>query len=618
MGPFLSFARRLLQYPGQLALALFFAAISAAGLGAGLLGLAPILNMILGKNGTALPELATQFNQGKPFVAIPEFLIGWLPEGRFEGVLLVLGGLALLTVLGAAANFLHQYFSIQLCAKVIARIRLDAFRHAIRMPLGEVVRLGPAEFASRVIRDTAELQGGLLALTSKTVAQLTKGIAAFIVAIVIDWRIVVVAAIAGPLLGIILRKSGKRIRRGAKGALKHQATLLRVTGESLQGLRAVKTSTAEKSMLGRFRRANSLVVSEQLRARTAQSLASPLIETLTILVVIVLAAFAVREILRGSLTFDEFLLSLGALAVAAGCVRPLAGLAAEMQAASAPAERLRELLSIEAEPTSTRSRPNLLRHQHWIRFEGLSFRYPNAEVLALNEINLEIRHGEHIAIVGPNGCGKTTLLSMIPRLLTPKTGRVLIDGADISQVNLKSLRRQIGVVTQESVLIQGTIAQNIALGMASATDSQIQEAARRAHADSFIQAIPGAYSADVAEQGASLSGGQRQRISIARAVLRDPSILILDEATSQIDAESEAQISQAIAEFGCERTVIAIAHRLSTMLAADRIIVMDRGRIIDSGTHTELLTRCDVYARLAKAQMQSADDSMPEIISQQI
>ena len=167
------------------------------------------------------------------------------------------------------------------------------------------------------------------------------------------------------------------------------------------------------------------------------------------------------------------------------------------------------------------------------------------------------------------------------------------------------------------MLIQGTIAQNIALGIASATDSQIQEAARRAHADSFIQAIPGAYSADVAEQGASLSGGQRQRISIARAVLRDPSILILDEATSQIDAESEAQISQAIAEFGRERTVIAIAHRLSTMLAADRIIVMDRGRIIDSGTHTELLMRCDVYARLAKAQMQSVDDSMPEAISQQ-
>ena len=214
MGPFLSFARRLLRYPGELSLALFFAAISAAGLGAGLLGLAPILRMILGEKGTALPELAKQFNTENPSFAIPEFLIGWLPEGRLEGVMLILGGLALLTVLGAAANFMHQYVSIHLCAKVIARIRLDAFRHAIRMPLGEVVRLGPAEFSSRVIRDTAELQGGLLALTSKTVAQLTKGIAAFIAAIVIDWRIVVVAAIAGPLLGIILRKSGKRIRRG--------------------------------------------------------------------------------------------------------------------------------------------------------------------------------------------------------------------------------------------------------------------------------------------------------------------------------------------------------------------------------------------------------------------
>ncbi len=606
MGSFLLFARRLLQYPGQLGLALFFAVISAAGLGAGLLGLVPILRLILGEKGTALPELARNFNASKPLILIPDFLIAHLPEGRFEGVMLILIGLGVLTVLGAAANFMHQYISIHLCAKVIARIRLDAFRHAIHVSLSDVMRLGPAEFASRVIRDSGELQSGLLALTSRTVAQLTKGIAALIAAVVIDWRIVVVAAIAGPLLGIILRKSGRRIRRGTKGALRYQATLLRVTGESLQGLRMIKTATAETSMLGRFRQANSMVVKEQLRARTAQSLASPLIETLTILVVIVLAALAVREILRGTLTFDQFLLSLGALAVAAGSMRPLAGLVTELQAASAPAERLSEILAIDSESAFNRKRPNLLRHQHWIRFEEVSFTYPNVQTPALNAVSLEIRHGEHVAIVGPNGCGKTTLLSMIPRLLQPQHGRVVIDGTDISGVNLKSLRRQIGVVTQDSVLIHGTIAQNISLGTVGATREQICSAAVRAHADSFIMRIPGGYDAEVAEQGASLSGGQRQRISIARAILRDPAILILDEATSQIDAESEAQISQAIGEFGRQRTVIAVAHRLSTMLAADRIIVMDSGSIIDSGTHDELLGRCDVYSRLARAQMQSS------------
>lgn len=362
-------------------------------------------------------------------------------------------------------------------------------------------------------------------------------------------------------------------------------------------------------MLGRFKHANALVIREQLRARTARSLASPLIETLTILVVVGLATLAVREIMRGTLTFAEFLLSLGSLAVAASSMRPLTGLVAEMQAASAPAERLRELLSIEAEPQTSHDRPNLLRHQHWIRFEGVTFRYPNADSLALSKIDLEIRHGEHIAVVGPNGCGKTTLLSMLPRLLEPQEGRVLVDGTDIRSVNIRSLRRQIGVVTQEAVLIQGTISQNIALGIPCATESQIKEAARRAHADGFIQMIPGGYEAEVAEQGASLSGGQRQRIAIARAVLRDPAILILDEATSQVDAESEAQISQAIAEFGRQRTVIAVAHRLSTMLAADRIVVMNRGSIVDSGTHAELIGRCDVYSRLVTAQLQTNESA---------
>ncbi len=604
MGPFLSFARRLLSQPWQLGLALFFAAISAAGLGAGLLGLEPILTLILGKSATTLPEIARQFNASKHAVAIPEVFIEWLPEGRFEGVVLILAGLMALTVAGATANFLHQYLSINLCAKVIARIRLDAFRHAVRVPMSAVVRMGPAEFSSRVIRDCAELQGGFLALTSRAVAQLTKGIAAFVVAVVIDWRVVLVAAVAGPVLAVILRKSGKRIRRGAKGALQHQATLLRVTNETLQGMRVIKTATAEGAMLGRFKRANALVVMEQLRARIAQSIASPLIETLTIFFVVVLALVAVREIIRGSLTFEQFLISLGSLAVAASSMRPLAGLVAEMQAASAPALRLKELFDVGAEPASDRSRMNLPRHQSHIRLEGVSYRYPGAEVAAVDGVTIEIRHGEHVAVVGPNGCGKTTLLSLLTRLIEPGQGCIRVDGVDIASVNLRSLRRQIGVVTQESVLIQGTISQNIALGVPGATKSRIVEAAKRAHADAFIMQIPRGYEADVAEQGASLSGGQRQRIAIARAVLRDPSILILDEATSQVDAESEAQISQAIEEFGRERTVIAVAHRLSTMLAADRIIVMNRGRVVDSGTHAQLLDRCETYARLAKLQMQ--------------
>jgi ABC-type multidrug transport system fused ATPase/permease subunit len=239
------------------------------------------------------------------------------------------------------------------------------------------------------------------------------------------------------------------------------------------------------------------------------------------------------------------------------------------------------------------------------------FTYPGAEDRALDGVDLQIAHGNRIAVVGPNGCGKTTLLSMVPRLLSPDRGTVSIDGLDLASVSLRSVRRQIAVVTQEIVLFRGSIAENIAFGSEKAGRKRIVEAARRAHADEFISRIPGGYDADVTEQGNSLSGGQRQRIAIARAMLRDPSILILDEATSQIDAESEAHISAAIAEFCQGRTILLIAHRLATVLDADRIVVMDGGRIIDQGRHEELLGRCALYRRLSETQLISGAPTGP-------
>ena len=597
MGAFWHFAARLQRHKVRLGLAMLLAFVSAGGLGAGLVALSPVLEFLLRRNDSIGQWIAAN----APWV--PQGVIDLLPTDPFGGVLTVIGALLVMTAIGAAANFGHQYLAFTVCSRVTAEIRHDLFKHSVNLPLGTVLGRGAAEFVSRTVRDTSELQRGLGALTGKTVAQATKGLAAFLAAVWFDWRITLIALVALPALAIPLRKFGKRIRRGVRGALRAQEDLLRASNESIQGLRAVKVSSAEGASIERFDAANAEVLREELRIRTAQALSSPVVESIAIVAVSALALLAARQILEGKLAFETFVLSLGALAAAGGSIKPIAGLVNEIQAASAPAERLQEILDTPREDAGDRRLPQLAPHAHELRFEAVSFRYPGAEQDALQGVDLRIAHGERVAFVGANGCGKTTLLSLVPRLFEPSAGRILVDGADIAGHSLRSLRAQVGVVTQDAVLIRATIAENIRFGLREATDAQVLDAARRAHAVGFIERMPQGFATMVAEGGTSLSGGQRQRIAIARAILRDPRILVMDEATSQVDAESEEQINAAIREFGAGRTVLVIAHRLSTVLAADRIVVVDAGRVVATGTHQELVSRCEPYARVVRMQL---------------
>ena len=607
---FWRFAKGMLRYRGLLLGTLVFSGLSAGGLAAGLMSLGPLLRLLLegGEKSEGLRTLAQRWvaDHGDAMGAFQNLgarVANQLPTDPFYGVVLIMVGIAILTVFGAIANFLHQWCSLTLVTKVTAMIRVEAFRHVLHLPLGVVVRRGPAELVSRVNKDTVELQRGFLALTSKTLAQVTKGAAAFITAVVFDWRLTVVAIVVTPPLAIVLRRFGKRIRRGSRGSLKAQEDLLRTSNEAVQGLRAVKTSTAERSAMARFARANRIAVREELVVRTARAASAPLVETLAVFAIIVLAIVAAREILHGRMAFDRFVLALGALGVAGASFRPVTSLVNDIQAAEAPAQRLAEVLAMPMEGLRERSLPNLPRHRTSLAFAEVHFRYSDEAPWTLRDVSLSIRHGEIVAFVGPNGCGKTTLVSLLPRLMDPTEGRVELDGIDLRAGSLRSLRDQIGMVTQDSVLVADTIAENIRFGLAGIEPGRIEEAARRAHADGFIRQLPKGYATPVSEQGASLSGGQRQRIAIARAILRDPAILIMDEATSQIDAESEEEINKAVREFAVGRTVLVIAHRLSTVLAADRIVVMDGGRIVDQGRHEQLLARCDTYARLARTQL---------------
>ena len=607
MRPFWTFVGMMARQRGRLLATLFFAFLSALGLGVGLLSLAPILTQIVHpEDGRGLNAIAKEFNAQQDGFQIPLWVIDQLPTDQFDGVVLLIIFIAVLTVLGAACNFMHQFCSQTMTTNTVALVRSELFARVIRLPLPTVVREGPSEYISRLIRDAAALQQGLNALMGKSVAQITKGVVVLVVAIIFDWKIVVIAVVVGPLLAIILRKLAKRVRRGSRGSLAAQQEMLKQSTEIMHGLRAVKTSTAEAECQERFDASNRDVVRNELRMRIARAMSGPIIETLAIFVVGLLAVIAAKSILNGSLPFESFIMSLGSLAVAGASFRPLAGLINEISASAAPAQRILDVLADPIESSGAHS-PPLPRHAESIHFDGVGFAYDESADVTLHSIDLSIRFGEHVAIVGPNGSGKTTLLGLIPRLLEPGEGRVLIDGFDVSDVTLDSLRRQIGVVTQEPFVLNGTVRENIVFGLDDVDEEHVRQAITLAHADAFIDELPDGLDTIIAEGGASLSGGQRQRIAIARALVRNPSILILDEATSQVDSESEVAIRDAMREAGVDRTMLIIAHRMASVMTADRIVVLEDGRVVDQGTHDELLDRCDVYARLTRTQLVPSD-----------
>lgn len=595
--------KRLLQRRSLFVASLLLAFVSAGGLGAGLLGLGPLMKQILSPDeGVTLQKLAVEHNDSGAFLQVPAWLVEALPTTPMAGVVLLITGLCLLTTLGATANFLHQYLAQTLVTHTVADIRRDVAQQSLRLPLTTITARGASEFVSRIVRDAVAVESGLLCVVGKGVSQLTKGAAALTAAIVFDPRVVIIVLIVGPILGTVLRKLAKRVHRGTKGSLEAQQELLGRSTEMLQGIRGIRTSTAEEHAMDRIEAANRDVVRHELRIRAAKALTSPLMETLAILVLGGLAILAAGEILDGSLSFDRFILALGSLAVAAGAVRPIAGLINEVAAAEAPAGRLLDILDAEPEPSGS---VELARHHESIEFRGVSYTYPGADRPAIDIDELRIGFGERIAFVGPNGSGKTTLLSLLPRLLVPQSGTVLIDGVDLDTVTLESLRAQVSVVTQEPLVLRGTIAENIRLGL-DVSDASVRAAAEAGRALEFIEDMSDGFASLVAEGGASLSGGQRQRLSIARAMLRDPAVLVLDEATSQVDSTSEAMIADAVRSIE-GRTVLVIAHRLATVVDCDRIVVIEDGRILDQGTHAQLLSRCDLYTSLVKTQLVQVD-----------
>ena len=607
MKAFWTLARHMLRYRSMLVCALVGAVVSGIALGGGIVGATPVINAIIGE-GQTLAELGADFNAKSP-IDIPAGVLDSLPTKEFTAVIVVVIGLSVLTLVGSTASFVHLYLSLTVVERTVARIRRDLFRRVIHLPLKAVIEGGSADPMSRIVNDPQYLSAGFAALLSRGVAQVSKGLAAFFAAVIIDWRLTGITLLVTPILYTVIRRLGKKIRRASRAALEEQKILLGAASESLQGLRVVKVHTTERYESGRFHKINKAVLAQILTARRARALSSPLVEAMGVLTVAGLALIAVKAVLDGELEPAPMVLTLAGLGIAGASLRPLTGIMNDIQGSAGAASRILEMLDAPSEPGHGKDLPQLAPHRSSIAFDRVTFSYPGADEPSINELSLEIPHGETLAVVGPNGSGKTTLLSLVPRLFDPDSGAVLVDGVDISTVSVRSLRKQIGVVTQETVLFEGTIATNIAYGASGVTREKIAEAAERARAAGFI-ADKGGLDGVVGERGLTLSGGQRQRIAIARAILRDPAILILDEATSMIDAESEAKITEALAEFSAGRTTLVVAHRLSTVINADRIAVLDEGRLVDTGTHTELLERCGVYQQIAQRQLIPSGDGV--------
>ncbi|MEX0886674.1 MAG: ABC transporter ATP-binding protein [Phycisphaeraceae bacterium] len=615
MNAFWGFARQMLHYRRLIALGFTAALIDAASAFGGFAALLWIIDQFFGDDQPMMRETAAQWLAGDHIERFLGDVTHWaqiIPASPFGGMAFMLGVVLTLAIIGSVMRYVYQASMLTVVLRTIMRIRKNAYQHLIHAPLEVQWKHGSADHINRVVRDCTQLSKGLMALMGRAVRDVLMGGAFLLLAVIVDWQLTAMFLVAVAAIYVVIRKFGKRIRKASRRAFRAFGWMTGAMQEALQGGAAVKVHNAEGYERRRFNTINRQVLKQELRARTVRALASPVTELIAIAGVIAVSLVATHIVLNDPARDPTNLLNvLLPLAMAGNSVRPLARLNNDLQESAAAAERVAEVMTLPVESNVRRRRAGagrgraLARHHTSVRFEGVTYRYPDQPEPAVCNVSMAVQHEQKVAIVGANGSGKSTLLSLLPRLVEPQAGRVLIDGVDIAEVSLRSLRGQMALVSQQTVLFGGTVAQNIAYGMRHASAAAIERAAKQAHAHEFIVNLPAGYDAVLGEGGSGLSGGQRQRLALARAILRDPAILMLDEATSQVDTESEAKIGQALAAVQKGRTTFVIAHRLSTVRDADMVVVMEFGRIIDVGTHAALEQRCEAYRTLAAGQLRS-------------
>ena len=487
--------------------------------------------------------------------------------------------------------------------RMIMDIRNQLFSHLQNLPLSFFKKSKSGELSSIIMNDVSSMR---VAFTQSIQSLINEPISIFVLLgmlFIISSKLTLYAIITVPLSALIITKLGQSIRRKAMRSSLSIAGIMNILQETLSGIRVVKAFAMEKFEVKRFMSETKKYFSLTFKQENLRNLSTPINDLIGVSLGVILLWIGANEVIvHGNLTPDGFIRFIIYLFAMLQPARKLGNVNAQIQGGLASAERVFSIIDIKSNITNPIHPVEIQEFTNHIKFNNVSFQYENSENLILSSININIHRGEVLALVGSSGAGKSTFADLIPRFYDVSSGEIIIDGIDIRKLTVENLRSLMGIVSQDTILFNDTVAHNISYGLPEAGIDEIRQAAKTANALEFIDNLPNGFDTIIGEKGTRLSGGQRQRISIARALLKNPEILILDEATSALDTESERKVQEAIDTLVQNRTVIVIAHRLSTITKADQIIVLDEGKIVESGTHEKLLEINGKYKHLYNIQ----------------